>query len=793
MNRRKFIKSTGFSAAFALISGMGVRVENLFAARKARSPKDLLESWPVSTCAECNAGCGIKVRLLGSRVIGIRGNEDNPVSRGGLCARGFAGIQSLYNPDRLKGPLMASAENDTSRWRGVSWDEALGALSEKLSKRRKGSNSIMLLTGDRDSLTVRILKRFLSSLGSEAVLFYPWGDSRMAHPAVHIAHGIQEPLTYDVENATYILSFSSDFLQSGSSHVNLSNAFGKFRGNASRPRGKFVHFDPRLSITASKADEWIAVKPQTEGAVALAIANTLLEEGLYNKRFVTEECVGFDEWVDERGNRHPGFRSVVLREFSPQKVSEVSGVSTETIIKVAREFAGSSRPLSIGCDRIDFSYQDLFTRLAVHTLNALAGNIDQKGGIVIPRKIPPGDLADTSASISSPPQGSVWEGGAMFRFPVSLYETDSTLDALLSWEPPEVLFIYKTNPLFTSSRKKEWTDFIKKAGFVVTFSSFLDETSACAHLILPDSHYLEKWNAQSAWTSTGYPVFSVSGPVIEPLHDTRCSGDVIIELAKRSAGNDKNVLHWSSFEEVIKDEARKIYRARRGDVFGPRFEEMWVRLLERIGWRASTYPDFETFWKKCVEKGGWWDPIYYHGKRERVFKNEYGKFDFGIDLVRNRARQLGTLESLYALDRFRPAEPDEAYPFLLQIHSHWPLLAATSSNTPWLMELMTFQPDQSGEWGMWVEMNPEDAKRAGLHHNDRVVVETPGGRIFATIKLFPGNPAGTLNLPFGLGHTSGGRFVEGIGSNPSELINYKFDQLTGIAMWDSTFARIKRV
>jgi anaerobic selenocysteine-containing dehydrogenase len=280
---------------------------------------------------------------------------------------------------------------------------------------------------------------------------------------------------------------------------------------------------------------------------------------------------------------------------------------------------------------------------------------------------------------------------------------------------------------------------------------------------LPDCHPFEKWHERSTWTSTGYPVFSVGKPVVDTLYNTRCTGDVVIEIAKKMPVNKKNGFKWKNFEEVMKDQAREIYQARRGDAFGPRFEEMWVRLLERIGWRASSYPDFETFWKKCVEKGGWWDPIYYYGKRERIYRNEDGKFDFGIDFVRNRARHVGTIESLYDLSRFEVGTAGEEFPLLLQIHGHYPLLEASSRNEPLLMELMTFQPDQSGEWKMWVEINPEDAEREGLHNNDIVLLETPKGRMQCVVKLFPGNPPGTVSIPFGLGHKSGGRYIEDIG------------------------------
>lgn len=792
MKRRDFLKTTGLGLALASLAGAAGRVERLFAARRSPAPGELTESWKVTTCGACSAGCGILVRLVGTRVVGIRGNEANPVSRGALCARGFAGIQSLYNPDRLTGPLARSGAKSHPEWREISWDDALAETARRLAPGGSSAGSVMLITGERDTLTSQLLAKLVSVLGSANILYYPWGDPGMAHPAVYASQGITEPIAYDVQNATYILSFSGDFLQTHPSHVNLSRSFGSFRRGTSRLRGKLVHFSSRLSVTASKADEWIPVNPGTEGVAALAIASTLLEEGLYDKQFVSGECTGFDDWTDERGNRQPGFRSTLLGAFSPQKVAAVTGVSPETIIKVAREFADASRPLSMGSDRIDFTYQDLATRLAVHSLNALVGNLDKRGGVLVPRTVP------AAASIASPALEARFFKEAhaspegRFRFPVSLFATDSLLDHLLAEEPPGVLFVHAANPLFTSPRRDEWQKFFERAGFVVSFSPFMDETSQRAHVILPDSHYLEKWHERATWTGEGYPVFSIGRPVVAPLANTRNTGDVVLALVHRALGEVDASFPWKSYEDLIREQAREIHREGRGDVFGPAFEEAWVRLLERIGWRASSYPDFESFWEKCVQKGGWWDPIYYHGMRERIYGSAAGKFDFGKGLVRDRAPHVGTIESLYSLERFEEKRAEQDFPFLLDVHAHYPLLRTGSGNEPVLMELMTFQGEQSGEWRMWVEMNPRDAEALGLRHDDTVSIETPKGKAISRLALFAGIPPGVVSLPAGLGRESGGRYVARIGANPALLVGFELDPLTGIPVWGRARARVRK-
>ena len=199
---------------------------------------------------------------------------------------------------------------------------------------------------------------------------------------LYLTQGIYSPPAYDFENARYILSFGSDFLESYWSPVQVLSAYGQFRRGRPEQRGRLVQIEPRLSVTGIKADEWIPTRPGTEGLIALAIANMIIKEGLYNKDFVTNHAFGFENWTDARGKEHIGFKEIILSEYGPDLVSKQTGIPVDTFIRLAREFAANQPSLAIG-------YRDRpFHQMAVSVLNGLVGNVDSSGGVLIPRNVP---------------------------------------------------------------------------------------------------------------------------------------------------------------------------------------------------------------------------------------------------------------------------------------------------------------------------------------------------------------------------------------------------------------------
>ena len=206
-----------------------------------------------------------------------------------------------------------------------------------------------------------------------------------------------------------------------------------------------------LSKTAAKSDKWIPIKSGTEAALALGIAHVIIKESRYNKDFVENYAFGFNDWTDSSGNQHKGFKTVVLESYSPEKVSEITGVDKAAIASLARTFALASKPLAL-CGRGQGKTPGSVTEfMAVHALNALVGNINKQGGIWA---IPEPDYinwptVEMDALASAGIQKGRLDGAASDRYPDTLYMLNRFVENVRSGKPYaiEALFVSGANPL----------------------------------------------------------------------------------------------------------------------------------------------------------------------------------------------------------------------------------------------------------------------------------------------------------------------------------------------------------
>jgi anaerobic selenocysteine-containing dehydrogenase len=203
-----------------------------------------------------------------------------------------------------------------------------------------------------------------------------------------LMQGVTTPLAYDLAEAQFILSFGASLLESWIGPVYASQAYARLRRSGDRPRGLLVHVDPRRSTTAIKADRWIPIVPGTDGVLALGIANAMIREGLYDEGFVEQRTFGFEDWVDSTGQQHIGFKNLVLQDYGLFTVSAHTGVPVKNILEIARSLAAIKPAVVIGERGPAYGPDDLYTRMAIHSLNALVGNIGVVGGLRIQGEVP---------------------------------------------------------------------------------------------------------------------------------------------------------------------------------------------------------------------------------------------------------------------------------------------------------------------------------------------------------------------------------------------------------------------
>jgi len=764
------------------------------------------EKWVPSVCLQCPAGCGILVRVVDGRAVKIEGNPLYPSNRGKTCPKGQMGLQILYDPDRIKGPMRRAGERGSGRWERISWDEAIGFVASKLRElRARGEPHTLVFMGGRYRGHMGgLVARFLEAYGSPNDV----GHSSICEDGSPMGHwltqGWKAYAAYDWDNCDYLISFGAGFIEAWRPTARLLRAYGHMRRGRLGLRAKIVQVEPRFSVTAAKADEWVPINPGTDGALALGIAHVIVREGLYNRKFIDERTFGFERWTDEHGHQHVGFREFVLANYPPEKAEKITGVPARTIERIAREFA-SKQPHCIAAGARGSSMQSngVYNRFAIHILNALVGSIEARGGVL--RQIDPPftawpDVVKDDVGQKGWASPRIDYAGTA-RYPLAGKVYQDIPDRILQEDPypVKILACYYTNPMFSSPDTGRWYKALQKVPLVVTFSPFMDETSAYADLILPDHTYLERWQDDIIYPSMGYPVWGIRQPAVKPLYDTMNSGDVIIKLAHAIGGSVARSFPWKDFLGVIKFRAQGVFEAGKGNIVAASFDDWWNEFLRLGVWTAPPYP-------YASETPDQW---------KRTLATPSGKFEFfsqGLSrklehLAEDEARRRGTapeqeMERMLTdlkigargdevfLPHYEPIRfvgDEREYPFVLVTFKTITHAEGRGANVPMAQEHFNVQTWE--RWTAYAQMNPEAAGQLGIREGEEIWIESPLGRVKTRVLFMPHHPQ-IVALPFELGHREYGRWAKARGVNPNTIIANEHDRSGGLAAWFSTRVKV---
>jgi anaerobic selenocysteine-containing dehydrogenase len=523
LDRRQFLKIGGATAFATLFGGCEKAQRKIIPFVIPPENHVLGEAlWYASACGQCPAGCGILVRVSEGRARKIEGNPLHPVNRGKLCARGQAALQALYHPERLGQPLKLSGARGSGSYAPVSWEEALSLLMGQLKKvRAEAPSSLLMLTDPMRGHAGLVAGRFMKAFGSpHRVAWEPLAPDAMlsAHEAVY---GVRDLPEHDLAHARYLLSFSGDFLETGLSPVHYAGAYGRMRGDRATIRGKFIHFGPRLSMTAAGADRFLPCTPGTEGFVALGIAHVMVRDRL------TPQAAAAGHLMGEG-----------LSAFSPEAVEKRTGVHFHDVAGIAEEFAGNQPGVAIAGTAAATSGNGAFQCAAVALLNVLAGNVGKPGGVSFPnRAIPFARYGPEAGTLAPPPES----GYAAVRGAVERMRSGAFRMAILAGS---------TNPAFTLPPAVKFSEALSKVPFVVAFTPFLDETSSLADLVLPVPTSLESWGDDVAPSGHAGAV-TLCQPVVEPFRDAKAMPDVLLAAARELGGEAAKALPWGSMKECL--------------------------------------------------------------------------------------------------------------------------------------------------------------------------------------------------------------------------------------------------
>jgi len=707
IDRRKFLQlvgagGVGAGAGFMLAESIKHPVEYLIPSTvppEEYSPG--IATWYNSVCGMCSAGCGITVRTREGRAKKIEGNPLHPVNQGRLCALGQAGLQTLYNPDRVTAPMLRNGDRGSGGFDSTTWDDGLTRVSEQLAAARNTGSVYFVSKGVRGHLA-NLMELFMDGLGSGHLVHYDLNHPHALYAANRKTFGEDLLPYYDIRNTRYLLSFGADYLNDWLSPVHNGLGFGHSRHGGDHDRGRFVQVEPKMSISGAAADEWIPARPGTEGILALGIAHQLAASGAYNGEDV-------DAW------------NSALAPYSAANVAEQTGVAEETVTRLGAEFATADPGLAIGGGAAASQSNGFDTLVAINVLNYLSGNIGRAGGIVFnPQPVAGGSGHDRQANYQS--MLELAEDARQGRI--------------------DVLIINNTNPVFSMPAASGLVDALASVPLIVSLSSFVDETTALADIVLPSHTYLESWGDDVPQPGVGFSIAAISQPVVAPLFNTRGTGDIIIGLAQKLGLSGS--IPWASTEEMLKSGWRQIHE------------------------RHADGSDFDSFWREVLQAGVW---------GENIRRDNVPVMDSSV------LENLGVAEA-----RFAGAFDD--YPYVLHPYLSTAMHDGRGANLPWMQELP--DPINGAVYGSWIEINPATAAEFGIQDGDLVEVHSEFGSIEVPVILFPGIRPDVVAIPIGQGHREFGRYAKNRGVNPMEILASEIDAESGDLAWGATRVRMVR-
>lgn len=678
VKRRDFLKGVLSGSATAVMAGCMIeKPEKLIP--YVVPPEDVIpgqSKWYSSVCRECPAGCGVKVRQREGRVIKVEGNSQNPVNEGGLCLRGQASLNGLYDPDRLKHPY---ARNQAGQLERVSWEEAMNIFTQKLQElqSRKKMKEAVFLSGHITGSRSRLIDIWTSSLGMKKRITYEPFSYEPLKAANEICFGKKAIPVFALNKATYLLSFGADFLETWLSPVRYAKDFSRMRKN--KGYSKFIHVEPRHSLTAANADEWISVRPGTEVHMVLAICHELL-----NAQSIKVSDKDFYR-LDK-----------LLAYYKPEKVAESIQIPVSKIKQIAQELGGADSSLVLGPGMAGAAYHSKDTWVAVNLLNYLLGNINKTV------------LFSSNESIGQ----------------IDSYENiDKLIRAMRNNRIP-LLITVETNPVYTLPKSVNFTEGLKQVPFVISFSTYLDETSSHADLILPLHTWLESWDDYESREG----LCGLLQPTMTPVANTKNFGDILIETYQKVFNENSSHSHfvkgvrkdfqWKNYYDFLRDSWRRIYKLSKPS---RSFEDFWETSLRTGG----------HFQSKVTEQAVLSDSIFNYKFEDSEFKYSAGQFYY--------------------------------YPYPSIRHYD-----GRNANYPWLQEIP--DPITLAVWDSWIEVHPKTAERLAIKRGDLVKITSPHGFITAPVYIYEGIQPDTIAIPTGLGHKSLGRYAMNVGANAFSIL-----------------------
>lgn len=620
-SRRTFLKTSGILTAGVAVTSALPDKFLLWAEEQGM----IKPTYTATFCEMCFWKCGVMAKVLNGRVVKLEGNPAHPGARGKLCGRGNAGAGLLYDPNRLKTPLISTGARGEGKYRKASWDEALGVVADKLNKIKQqyGPEAVAIFT--HGTPTDHFLP-LISAYGSPNVGMPSFAQCRGPRDVgleLTFGEGIGSPERVDMVNSKVVVLFGSHLGE------NMHNSQVQDFAEAVGKGVKFVVIDPRFSTAAGKAHTWLPIKPASDIALILAWINVIISEGMYDKQYITAYANGFSELAD------------AVKPYTPEWAEKETDIPAQQIVETARLLGRNAPAVCIHPGRHTAWYGDDAQRSrSMGILMALLGTWGREGGAYLATK------ASFPKIEHKPYPDPTKEALNLGGFPFASGEgvTQAIRTATISGSPYPIKgwFVSGTNLLKAIPNQKETLEAIKKLDLLVAVDVMPFDTAMMADVILPECTYLERHDALAVGKGKSLTV-SLRQPVVEPMYESKPGWWIAKELAKRLGVGE--YFPWNTYEDKIKGQCAQ---------WGVNYEELKKAGIITIPDTATPYitatnqPEFKTasgkielYSKELKEKG--FDPVPRYTKHQQPAAGEF-RLIYGRSPVHTFSRSTNNAE-----------------------------------------------------------------------------------------------------------------------------------------------------
>ena len=787
-SRRAFLTASVTGSALTIAGLPSQALARIEAPHKPELLKETTEVF--GFCDMCYWRCGLKIRSRDGRAVKIDGNKEHPNNWGVVCGKGNAGLMVAYDPDRLKYPMERVGKRGENKWRRISWDKALERVAEELIKAKKkyGPQTLAMIGhGSWEKPYHRLAHAFGTPNTTSPVFGLCCGPRGLSNMMV-AGRNLTGNETLDLENCKYFLMMGRNVTES----LHNGETLGWVNGMANG--AEVVYVDPRHTITASKAKEWLPIRPLTDHAFLLAMVHVVINEELYDKQFVAEQTTGIEE-LKQR-----------VQQYTPEWAEPITEIPAATVRRIAREMSAKKPSVFVYAPRrMTRSANDLGTGLCITILNTLFGVWDRKGGIYSPIvfPVPEPDLPefhhahtvrqevggdfdfsdpdnvhvnpdtfDASSPHAIDEHGHVQRAdgaGVPGRWPIANAQyglTNEMWKAIAEQKPYplKVLITAGGNGFMSGTNYDRIRQALENLDFYVAADVMPNEMNMYADILLPEASYLERYDdLQMGGAREGY--VAVRMPAMKPLHDTRDAWTICKQIADRIGLGD--YFPHDSIAELLDDRLKKVPLEIANQVEG-RQESGPLSLaeLEKKGIFKIPADPKKNFPRE-------------HGLASQ-FKTPSGK----AELVPSMLKALSLDDALEYHDNelVRPNEDEFHFTIgRIGFHTH-----ARTQNNIWTADLMR-------ENELWI--HPEPAGKRGIQPGDRVKVTDRKGRTEQIkAKVTERIRKDTVFMVHGFGHyDSRMTTAKGQGGADSNLASDNQDPRVGSVSMGLSLVKVEKV